>query len=271
MNPLIPGAVVGRSTNHVTAGAAVDLRAAADGQVKSCARMIDVLEYFHERARPAREVDIRAALRLPKSSANDLLKTLLQRGYLTLDPATRTYFPSFRLAKFGSWLSNFYFGGDKLSRLMHELSEETGESVVLSAPSDCMMQILSMEDKAHRYDYLEGTFIDIVNTATGRACLMTKTNIEIMNIARRAARFRPQDKSPEALERVVQMIEGFRQQRYSCSVAPKTRDITIGVPLPPGHTPIPLFVGVGGSERSIKNREAAIAQAIYAAVDRNLH
>lgn len=246
---------------------------AIDGQVKSCARVIDVLEFFHERGAPAREVDIRSALNLAKSSANDLLKTLLQRGYLTLDAPTRTYFPSFRLAKFGNWLSGFYFGGDKLSRMLHELSEETGEVVILSAPRDCSMQILSIEEQAHQHDYMEGTFIDIVNTATGRACLMTKSDSEIIRTARRAARFRPQDKSPAALDRVFKMIKAFQQQRYSVQLSRSTssEDITIGVPLPAGQAPIPLFVGVGGPARSIKNREAAIADAIFSAVNRNLH
>lgn len=263
------GVVSGSFSSPNQASASVDApkNAAAEWQVKSCARVIDVLEFFHARGAPAREVDIRAALNLAKSSANDLLKTLLQRGYLTLDPVTRTYFPSFRLAKFGSWLSSFYFGGDKLSRMMIELSEETGEVVVLSAPRDYTMQILSIEQKEHRYDYMEGTFIDIVNTATGRACLMTKTDSEIISMARRAARFRPQDKSPAALDQVFKMIKLFQQQRYSVSPAYDT----IGVPLPPGHAPVPLFVGVGGSPSNIKNREAAIAQAIFSAVNRNLH
>lgn len=243
-----------------------------DWQVKSCARVIDVLEFFYERGAPAREVDIRTALNLAKSSTNDLLKTLLQRGYLTLDPATRTYFPSFRLAKFGGWLSNFYFGGDKLSRMMRELSEETGEVVILSAPRDCNMQIISIEQRENRYRYLEGTSIDIVNTATGRACLMTKTDSEIIRTTLRAARFRAQDKSPAALDRVLKMIKVFQKQHYSVHVrqSPSNEDITIGVPLPPGQTPIPLFVGVGGPACSIKNRETAIVEAMFSAVSRNL-
>jgi DNA-binding IclR family transcriptional regulator len=259
------------SRKFATPPVAVANKASAEGQVKSCARVIDVLEFFHERAAPAREVDIRAALNLAKSSANDLLKTLLQRGYVTLDPATRTYFPSFRLAKFGGWLSNFYFGGDKLSRMMQELSEETGEVVILSAPRECAMQILSIEQKTHSYDYMEGQFIDIVNTATGRACLMTKTDSEIIRIARRAARFRPQDKSPAALDRVFKMIKAFQQQHYSVSPSNEGQAITIGVPLPHGKTPIPLYVGIGGPAGSINSRQADIAQAIFSAVERNLH
>ena len=243
-----------------------------DWQVKSCARVMDVLEFFYERGAPAREVDIRTALNLAKSSTNDLLKTLLLRGYLTLDPATRTYFPSFRLVKFGGWLSNFYFGGDKISRMMRELSEETGEAVVLSVPRDCNMQILSIEQKAKRHHPLEGKFIDIVNTATGRACLMTKTDSEIITTALRAARLRAQDKSPAALNRVLEMIKVFQKQHYSVHVrqSPSNEDITIGVPLPVGQTPIPLFVGVGGPACSIKKRETAIVEAMFSAVSRNL-
>ena len=78
--------------------------------VRSGARVLDILEFFLVHGGPAREVDIRMALHLPKSSTNDLLKTLLVRGLLTFNSKARINFPSFCLVKFGSWLSNFYFG-----------------------------------------------------------------------------------------------------------------------------------------------------------------
>jgi len=63
-------------------------------EVKSAARVLDVLELLSRSAQPLSLKDIAAALALPKSSAHGLLHTLLARGYVERDTAERYILPA---------------------------------------------------------------------------------------------------------------------------------------------------------------------------------
>jgi IclR family transcriptional regulator, pca regulon regulatory protein len=58
-------------------------------EVKSAARVLDLMEYLAGCAEPARLKDIVATLGLPKSSAHALAQTLVSRGYAVQDSAER--------------------------------------------------------------------------------------------------------------------------------------------------------------------------------------
>ena len=58
-------------------------------EVKSAARVLEILELLTRLGEPATFGDIAAELRLPKSSAHALLRTLVTRGYAERDDAER--------------------------------------------------------------------------------------------------------------------------------------------------------------------------------------
>lgn len=59
--------------------------------VKSGYRVIQVLEYFRDNPGPGRNADIAAGIGIPGSSTNELLKTLVETGYLAFDPRSKRY------------------------------------------------------------------------------------------------------------------------------------------------------------------------------------
>ena len=59
--------------------------------VKSAERALDVLELLARRGSGLSHAGIAAALSIPKSSLTQLLRTLVARRYLALDPAQKTY------------------------------------------------------------------------------------------------------------------------------------------------------------------------------------
>ena len=73
--------------------------------VKSAARVLEIFEYFGDERRALSLKDIVARLAYPQSSTTNLLKSLTTLGYLNYDRATRTYLPTFRVARLGQWLS----------------------------------------------------------------------------------------------------------------------------------------------------------------------
>lgn len=59
------------------------------GSVKSALRVLEILEVFDAERRPPRVTDIVEPMNLPQSSASMLLKTMVARGYMDFDAASR--------------------------------------------------------------------------------------------------------------------------------------------------------------------------------------
>src|SRR5215207_9910991 len=104
---------------------------------KSAARALDVLELFAREKRNLRASEIAYALDLPRSSADQLLKTLLRAGYLSLCPYAKTYFPSPRLVGFGTFITGVYDRSEMLGEMLSEVHEATGHIVTLVVQTDC--------------------------------------------------------------------------------------------------------------------------------------
>ena len=102
--------------------------------VKSAQRVIDILELFESECRPLRVADIVERLGLPQSSVSMLLRTLVSRGYMEFDAATRQYCPSVRVAFLGDWTLRSV-GQRKVQDTMRWLADETGETVLLGRRS----------------------------------------------------------------------------------------------------------------------------------------
>lgn len=247
--------------------------ASSDGLVKSGARVLDVFDFLYSYQRPAREVDIRTALALPKSSTNDLLKTMVTRGYLAFDALERTYSPSYRLARFGKTVDSIDPAGQGLSSLLDKLRSTIGEVVLLAEPHETKMQIVAIEmdddDYETRRNFPEGRLLDIISTASGRAYLMTRSEENICWIARRNARFAPAERTPEAINSILGMVRQFSTVNYASSMrhhANCAESLTIAMPLPQKPNHAPLTIAVGGAAQRMKPRIDWITETMRTAI-----
>src|SRR5262245_9870 len=76
---------------------------------KSASRALEVLEYLGKVRKAVRAKQICDTLRLPSSTGDQLLKTMVSSGFLIFDPIEKTYHPSPRLLQFSTWLSSVCF------------------------------------------------------------------------------------------------------------------------------------------------------------------
>jgi len=245
-------------------------RSGQEGMVKSGARVLDVFDFLSHVQRPAREVEIRNALALPKSSTNDLLKTMVGRGYLAFDVLDRTYAPSYRLARFGKMVDSLDADGHGLSDLIAGIRSRVGEAVLLSEPLEARMQVVAIDtdDEDARRNFCAGKLLDIVTSASGRAYLMTRSERDIRWIARRNARFRPQEKTPQAIGNIVSMVRQFAELRYASSMQSiqKGPSLTVAMPLPPRPNRASLMLAVGGPIERMEPRIDAVTQCMRSAI-----
>jgi DNA-binding IclR family transcriptional regulator len=156
--------------------------------VKSARRVLEVLEYFAERQRPATVQEIRQALDYPQSSTSVLLHSLTTLGYLSQEPGTRRFQPTIRIALLGSWLIEHAGRGRNPPAMMRRLSAATGDMILLGTQQGMNAVYVKIEQATNpiRFHMKQGACRPLCTTAIGRALLSSKSDTEIGAIVRRA-------------------------------------------------------------------------------------
>jgi DNA-binding IclR family transcriptional regulator len=151
---------------------------------RSATRALDVLELFGQVRRRLRAIEIARALKLTPSTANQLLKTMLESSHLTFDANTKSYLPSPRLARFGGWMSGMYGPDERLRTLINDVHAATGETVTLATPSGLFMQIVDLAAAPEDVDAIErGLRVSIFGSIIGAAYLSTLPERDIRKLA----------------------------------------------------------------------------------------
>jgi hypothetical protein len=113
----------------------------------SATRALDVLELFGTARRPLKAVEVARALGLHPSTANQLLKTMVDSAHLVFDARDKSYLPSPRLAAFAGWIVETYVDA-RLSELVAELHAATGMIVTVTTQNDLFMQVIEIMPRA---------------------------------------------------------------------------------------------------------------------------
>ncbi|MEJ1978342.1 MAG: IclR family transcriptional regulator [Acetobacteraceae bacterium] len=163
---------------------------AAGSAVKSARRVMEVLEHFDHVQHPQSLTEIAAALGYPPSSALALLKSLQAMDYLSYDLEKRSYSPTLRVSMLGAWVQRRIFGDGLLIRVMEQLQEATGETVVLGLQNDLHVQYIHVVQARHllRYHLHPGTYRPLHSTAAGRMLLAHQPRDAVARLVRQLER-----------------------------------------------------------------------------------
>lgn len=155
---------------------------------KSANRALDVMDYLAQVGGGARAADIADALGIARSSADQLLKSMVFGGYLVLSAEGRNYYPSLRMARVGHWMSQSYPDLDRHRAIIEDIHAQTGEVVTLSMQNDCFMQMMGAASSGDDDPHLEtGAKVPVVGSAIGSAALTTKSPRAINRLVERAS------------------------------------------------------------------------------------
>jgi DNA-binding IclR family transcriptional regulator len=111
---------------------------------KSAIRALQILELLATSKRPLRAVEIGTPLGLSPSSGSQLLKAMMDWGYLIFDPITKRYAPSPRISHLGAQVSFDYFGPGVLDALMQAAQRACDLPVLLSVSQGSFMQVIDV-------------------------------------------------------------------------------------------------------------------------------
>lgn len=241
--------------------------------VKSAVRVLEVLEFFDRLQRPATVVEIARGLGYPVSSTSILLGNLLELGYLQRAPDLRRYLPTARVTLLGAWIEPLFTPSGEVLRMMAEVGEQTGETVILAVPIRDQVQYLHVVPgtSTMRMQVGPGTMRSLLGSGLGRLLLSAMPEEKVRHIVLR------HNTGPDAVNQRVSYaalqrdFASIRTRGYYYTLRGATPGAAmLGVLLPMEFSGLPLAMGLGGWAREVRNRHHEYAAVLLRAVQRHL-
>ena len=238
-------------------------------QVKQAANVLELLEFFARRQRPATLAELSDELGWPRSSTFNLIGTLADKGYL-YEPRPRAgYYPTPRWLVLAREVSEVEPLPAWSRALITSLSSETGETVAIAAPAGVMAVFIDVIESsaAIRYFAHIGHRVPIHATSSGRALLLQYSQDERDSLYRKIEFKQYNPSTPISIDAVEAELSKSVERGYCQSFADYSRDLAgVAVPLPIGERR--LSVVVAGPEFRIGDRTAEIAATLKQSVER---
>jgi DNA-binding IclR family transcriptional regulator len=228
---------------------------------RSAIRALDIMEYFGQARRPLRAIEISKVLALHPSTADQLLKTMVDSAHLLFDAQTKTYLPSPRLAGLSCWVVETYGADQRLRRLVRDVYSRTGMIVTLTTPNDLYMQILDLATPPGPQTE-RGLRISVFGSVIGSAYLSTLQESEIARLAER-------DRIPRTeMKRLLGTVREIRRDGYADGPTADEAFWSIAVPLPTDRLPVPMVLGLAGEPDRVRRDRDVLQQNLRQAITR---
>lgn len=238
-------------------------------RVRQAANVLELLEFFASRKRPATLAEISDALGWPRSSTFNLVGTLSDAGYLYEPHGRRGYFPSPR------WLvlAQAIAAAEPLPEGVHDLAvkiaRETGETTVIGIPTGALVSFVEVVESTHsvRYFTQVGDRVPIAASSVGRALLAQYTPRERQVLYGKLHFERYSATTPMTVDAIEAELREAEQRGYHQSNGEYLPDLAgVAMPLPlPGRR---LAIVVAGPVSRCLDRRPEIAAIIGKALQR---
>jgi IclR family acetate operon transcriptional repressor len=242
--------------------------------VKSAVRVLEVLELFDRLQREASVGEVARELGYPISSTSMLLASLLERGYLRHGADQKSYFPTPRVTVLGAWVEPLLTPHAEVMRMMAELGEATGETIILAAPTRDQAQYMHVvpATATMRMHVGPGTTRPLVASGLGRVLLSAMPDDKVRQLVMR------HNDGPlvsqegrVSLAALQRELSGIRARGYAVVLRGVTPGAgLIGMLLPMEMGGLPLALGIGGWAREMRLRQQQYIDLLRTGVDRHL-
>jgi DNA-binding IclR family transcriptional regulator len=193
-------------------------------------------------------------------------------GYLAYDASARSYLPTARLPFLVDWIGTKLFDEQRVRGLMQELSDTTGETIILGAQSGLRVQYVTVIDATGpvRLHARAGDFRPLTHSAVGILLLSRLTDAAIGRLARR---LNAEQDDPARLVRLTELlaaVEATRRQGYGFSVGGITAGGgALAMFLPEEVGGNPLAVAIGAAETNLVRNRDMLAATMRRAIARH--
>lgn len=220
--------------------------AEAEG-VKSARRVFEFLEYYAKVQRPVSVAELANHFNYPNSSVSSLMRTMVAMGYLSYNATARTYLPTARLPFLNNWIGTRLFDHDRIWAMMQELSDATGETILLGVQSGLRLQYIQVIDATGpvRLHAESGSFRGLTSTAAGLMLLSRIDDTRIGQLIRRINNDGDQQSERIDLGQVLEKIHTIRRSGWCMSiggVVPGAGAVAMLLPTSIGETPLAIGI-----------------------------
>lgn len=230
----------------------------ADSTIKSARRVFEIFEYFDRERRPLTLKEIADKLGYPASSGSVLLKSLVALGYLDYDQASRSYFPTMRIAALGGWIHDTLFGEGGITQLMEHLHRTTDETIILGTRSDLHAQYVHVIHSGQplHFSVPPGTRRPLAGSGMGWLFISTLSNREIDTLRRR---INAEQARKYSMDELTRQINAVSARGYAFSKGAVSEGVgIIAMLLPKGRFGRRFAIGAGGPVARLERKENLI-------------
>lgn len=201
--------------------------------VRQVENVLDLLEFFAERGKPASLAEVSQHFGWPRSSTFNVLSTLSNRGFLFEPEARGRFYPSPRWFTLAQAIYGSEPVPEPLLRIARDLAAKTGETICIGAASGMSVVFLHVIQSSARVRYAAevGQRIPIHATASGQAIMSQWTENQRDTILRKVAFERYGSGTPMSIEAVEDQLRTGLNRGWFRSVSNYSVDLG-GVSLP---------------------------------------
>jgi DNA-binding IclR family transcriptional regulator len=232
---------------------------------KSAARALHVLETLYIADAPLRAVEIAQAMALSPSSANKILKTMVDAAYLIFDPASKRYWPAPRVVKLVPRDDDIYFRPGFLDSLMQSVQKIVGGHITVATSQGAYMQLIdvlrtsSEKKQPFAVDRAIGLRVSLFGSCLGAAWLSVQPDEKILAAVRLCRRElgRRAINVPLLIEQARQVAKrGYAYGGFS-SNDNKWRGVSIPLPASPKGIVLAIATSAPPAEMDLRHAEIA--------------
>lgn len=187
-------------------------------KIQSVERALGLLEHLAESKEPIRLNELAKIFGLNISTCHHLLSTLMERGYVSQSPGSRTYFLGSKILELsGSRIRQFDLS-DIATDGLRDLNARTGETVHLAALQGDDLITLLVLDSRHAVRVVSGPGgkSDAIHaTATGKAILAWLPEAEIERILNKKGLTRFTEKTITSEKALMEELRHVRRNGFS--------------------------------------------------------
>ena len=204
-----------------TKGNSKPMRAQADaGGSRNVWRVLGILDLMLALGEPIDVAHIVKALKIPKSTAYELMRTLVETGLIEPRGRGSKFYLGRKLYELGmayrAQVDLLKDGG----QIVEELRDLTGETVQLSVLEDEMMHVLIKEEGSGPIRIVSriGSRVPVNWAAAGRLLVSDLDDKLLGDLLTRTCRQSPSGKAMMDIPKVIRQIRRFRRQGYGTEI-----------------------------------------------------
>jgi DNA-binding IclR family transcriptional regulator len=180
-------------------------------------RTLGIFELMLAAREPLSVTTVIEQLRIPKSTAYELVRMLAESGYLERGRRPGSYFLGRRLFELGMAYRSQVDLLKEGSHVVEALRDNTGETVQFSVLESDMMLVLLKEESRQPIRIIShvGTRVPVNWAAAGRLLVSDLPDAELRRLLEHSARSSPTGRAPTDVNTLVAQIRRARAQGYA--------------------------------------------------------